>query len=399
MRTAKKNFNYLVLKKENSRTVLSALRTHGRMSRKEISELTKLSFPTVCRIVDELMSESILTEAGFVKTGNAKRRTVLLDIEPGGCWVLALEIGGSHIKAAAMDLAGNLHESVEQSLDNVRGEEPVAQAIVSTMNRLLKECEPKRGKPLAMGISCTGMVDSNLGIVKLSFNLDLNNFPIARIARQVCNIPATVYDNIISSTLAEAKLGHGRTNDSFAYIAIGVGVGGSFVINRELYPLAAISQFGMMIVGPEGDPDRFGGRSYLESIASGQGIAAAARRAIESGTKSLLTELSTANITAKDVAEAAKKGDKLALDIFACATNYLGLAIVNITNLFGITFFAISGGVSKSGDVFWNSLHEAVAKYEYWPGQIKLEPSVLNEDAAVLGAGFLALNKVFDPSD
>lgn len=385
-----------IFRKANSRAVLAVLRAHGRMGRREIADLTNLSFPTVCRIVDELMSESILVEVGLVRTENAKRKTVLLDIEPSGCWVAALEIGGGHIKAAAMDLAGNLHESVLESLDNVRGEEPVAQAVVSVLTRLISDCEPKRGKPLAMGISSTGMVDSDLGIVKLSFNLELDNFPIARIAQQVCDVPVTVYDDIVSSTLAEATIGHGRANDSFAYIAIGIGAGGNFVINRELYPLAAVSQFGMMIVGSEGDPDRFGGRAYLESIASGRGIAAAARKAIESGAMSILTKLPPASITARDVAEAAKAGDELALDIFARATNYLGLAIVNITNLFGITFFAISGGVSKSGDVFWNPLREAVAKYEYWPGQIKLEPSMLNEDAAVLGAGFLALDKVFD---
>ncbi|MHB9038407.1 MAG: ROK family protein, partial [Armatimonadota bacterium] len=155
----------------------------------------------------------------------------------------------------------------------------------------------------------------------------------------------------------------------------------------------------LMVLGTEVDPDRFEGRGYLESLASGRSIAAAARRALSSGTKSLIPELSPngpAYITAKMVAEAAHKGDALANEIMAKAADYLAMAIVSVANILSITQFVINGGVSKSGEVFWNPLREAVAKYEYWPGEIQLVPSTFDEDAAVLGAGLLALDEAFE---
>jgi glucokinase len=121
-----------------------------------------------------------------------------------------------------------------------------------------------------------------------------------------------------------------------------------------------------MVVAPEGDPNRFGGRGYLESLASGTGIAAAAKRALESGeSKSILISMrgNSVTLTAKMVAEAAQKGDGLAKDIMARAANYLGVGIVNVADTLGLRMFAINGGVSKSGDVFWEPLREAVDKY------------------------------------
>jgi glucokinase len=355
----------------------------------------------VCRLVDELDEAGVITQVGAENVGKAKRKTALLDINAGGGWVVALEAGGSHIRASAMDLAGHVWETVDSSMDNVMGEALVTEAITEVLERILAKCRPSRGMPLAVGVSSSGIVDPQLGVVKLSFNLQLNSFPMRQVVKQVCDVPVVVSDDISASTLAEAKFGAGRRIGDFAFVTVGMGIGCGYFIGHKVFPLSEDSQFGLMVVAPEGDPDRFGGRGYLESLASGRGIAATARRELEAGTPSLLNELTPrgpAFVTAKNVADAAHMGDELAGAILAKAANYLAIGITSLAHALGLNFFVLNGGVSGAGDVFWEPLKESVRKYEFWPGRIHIEPSVLGGDAAVIGAGALALDRVFDPA-
>lgn len=388
-----------VIRQVNGRAVLEALRSKGRMGRKEIAELTNLSVPTVWRLVNELMKEGILAEVPDARSSYTKgRKTALVDINSSGGWVVAIDVGSTHIKGAVVDLSGNLHESHERDI-NARGDEAVTAAIFSMIRKIIDELSANWGKPYAIGISIPGTVDSQLGIVKLSFNLQLENYQVARILMEKLGIPVFVHNNVSASAIAEARIGHGRENPNFAYVSVGYGIGAAYVFNREIYVNPSRGEFGLMVVAPEGDPNRFGGRGYLESLASGRGIASAARRAIESGARTIMARMTpdgVDSITAKIVAEAANKGDEVAIDIMRKAANYLGIGIVNVANTMGLRVFVIDGGVSKSGDVFWNPLREAVEKYEYWPGEIQLETCSINSNAALVGAGLLALDKVFE---
>ena len=393
-----KGMDTSLVRKVNSIAVLKVLRTEGRMGRREIAKLTHLSFPTVCRVVNDLIEQSVISEVASVSLGKAKRKTVLLDINPDGGWVVAMDIGGSKIRAAAIDYSGKLCESIEVPLENIQGEESVTPTIFSALSEIINKCEDKRGRPNAIGISCSGIVDSQQGIVKLSFNLQLRDYPMAKIVSEAYNVPVVIYNDVVSSTLAEAKLGPGKEHQNFAYITIGTGIGAGFVFDGLVREQQSHAEFGLTVVATEGDPERFGGRGYLESIASGRGIAAAARREIESGAESVLNDFpgGSSAIKAKDVAIAANDGDALAKKVIENAANYVGLAIVNLAHTLGLTLFVISGGVSMAGESFWKPLRESVERYEYWPGRICLEISTLKKDAALLGIGIIALDMTLE---
>jgi glucokinase len=388
-----------LLRRANCQAVLTALRDHSGIGRREIARLTGLSFPTVCRVINELVGNGTVTEIGAVNLRGARRKTALLDIDPNGGWVVALDIGGSRIRAAAMDLSGKLRESIEIPMENVQGEGSIVPAIQAALDGIMQAAKGLNGEPKVVGVSSSGMVDAQTGIVKLSFNLQLRDFPIARVISDMCHLPTVVRHDVAASTLAEAKLGQGRESTDFAYITVGVGVGAGLVMGGQMSELPTDAEFGLMLVAPDGDLERFGGRGYLESISSGRSIAAVARREIQAGAKSLMNELSAAGpafITAKEVAMAAGMGDDLARTILARAANYLGIGIVNLAHVLGLNLFVVGGGVSMSGDAFWGPLRAAVERYEYWPGRIRVEPSVLGKDAAILGAGMLALDKTIE---
>ncbi|MHB9036449.1 MAG: ROK family transcriptional regulator [Armatimonadota bacterium] len=386
------------LREVNSSVVLDVLRARGKMGRREIAKLTGLSFATVCRLANELLERSIITEVDAVKLNGAKRKTTLLDVNPDGGWVVALSVSGSRVKAAAMDLLGVLGEPVEQQLEYVSGEAYVTPAILSVLSSVIETQRPTRSNPLAIGISLSGIVDDEQGIVRVSFHLQLRDYPIARIVREFCDVPILLRNDVMCSTLAELRFGHGRYNRDFAYVMVDTGVGAGLVFDGEVrrFPLGA--EFGLMVVAPEGDPERFSGRGYLESLSSGWGIAAAAGVQMESGNAAILSKLvpgGPALVTAKSVVEAALIGDQTCRDILAQAANYLGVGVVNHAHTLGLKLIVVAGGLVDAEEHFWGPLRKSVEKHEYWSGMIRVEPSLLECDATLLGAGLLALDNAF----
>jgi predicted NBD/HSP70 family sugar kinase len=384
----------------NIGTIISAIRANRRVSRQQIARTTKLSIPTVWRLIDELLADGIVREMpADIQPKKRGPRTSFVEINSKAGWVAAIEVANEHIRVAAMDMSGNILDKAEKDLVNIQGSESVSLLITKTLNEILQKMVPSLGRPLSIGVSSIGMIDSESGVIKLSFHLQLKDFPLARLITQETDSPILIRNDVASSAFAEARLGLGLTSPDFAYITVGTGVNANYVFNDQVYNRDYHSEFGLMIVAPEGDPDRFEGRGFLESLASGRGMAVAARHALENGAQSLISKISPqgpAFVTHGHVLEAAKQDDPLAIEILARATNYLAIGIVNIANILSLRRFVIDGSIPEAGDVFWKPLMDAVRKYEYWAGEIQLQPSELKGEAALLGAGLLALDQAFD---
>ena len=383
------------LRHVNSGVIIDALRLRGKVGRREIARVTGLSFATVSRLANDLLERSIIIDVASVKLNGAKRKTALLDINPEGGWVVALGVGGSRVMAAAMDFSGSLGDPVEYRLEHVYGEEFVTPAVVSALTSVIEREKGRRGDPLAVGISTTGIVDDETGVVKISFNLQLRDYPIARIVGDACDVPVIVGNDVACSTLAELRRGHGRDSRDFAFVMVDTGVGAGVVFDGEVRRFPSTAEFGLMVVAPAGDPDRFGGRGYLESVSAGRGIAASARKQLELGAASLLGEIAPAQVSIESVVEAARRGDELCMRLLEEAASYLGIGIVNYAHTMGLGLFVVAGELTQAGEVFWKPLRESVASHEFWPGMIRIEPSALGNEAWLMGAGLLALDNAF----
>ena len=133
----------------------------------------------------------------------------------------------------------------------------------------------------------------------------------------------------------------------------------------------------------------------LELLASGKAVARAARKAIADGGKTIILEIAEGepqNITAQTVSAAAHKGDELASAIIYRAATYLGIGMVNLVNIFNPEMIIVGGGMSKMGDILLDTAREVVAERAFHlpAQQVRIVPSLLGDNAAVLGAAALA---------
>ncbi len=103
-------------------------------------------------------------------------------------------------------------------------------------------------------------------------------------------------------------------------------------------------------------------------------------------------------ITPEVVAEAARKGDKLANNIMNETGERLGIGIANLVNLFNPELVVIGGGLSGASDLLMGPVRRAVKArgLQIATDALRIEVSELGQKAGVLGAATLMLDRIFE---
>lgn len=129
----------------------------------------------------------------------------------------------------------------------------------------------------------------------------------------------------------------------------------------------------------------------LETVSSATGIIRMVKDAVERGDRTSLALED--QIAAKEVFDAAKAGDEVALRIVNRAAFYLGKSMAAVAAVLNPELFIIGGGVSKAGDFLFEEMRRVYAKLAPEPLQkgVYIVPAVLGNDAGVVGAAGLLL--------
>lgn len=97
-------------------------------------------------------------------------------------------------------------------------------------------------------------------------------------------------------------------------------------------------------------------------------------------------------VSAKNVLDAAKEGDELALEVMDVVGRYLGLTLAAGAMMVDPDIFIIGGGVSKAGSFLLDVIRK---HYEYFTpiskNKGKLGLATLGNDAGIYGAARLVL--------
>jgi glucokinase len=129
----------------------------------------------------------------------------------------------------------------------------------------------------------------------------------------------------------------------------------------------------------------------LETVSSATGIIRMAKDAVERGDRTSLALED--QIAAKEVFDAAKAGDEVALRIVNRAAFYLGKSMAAVAAVLNPELFIIGGGVSKAGDFLFEEMRRVYTKLAPEPLQkgVSIVPAVLGNDAGIVGAAGLLL--------
>ena len=311
--------------------------------------------------------------------------------------VIGIDIGGQTTKCGIVDARGTVLAQTVIRSDNHNVVEPYIAEVAEALNRIIAEAKAE-GRIRGIGV---GAPNGNYytGTIENAVNLvwgGANTIPFAKLlSEQMNGIPVSLTNDANAAAVGEMTYGAARGMKNFIMITLGTGVGSGIVINGEVvygHDGFAGELGHTCAVRHNGRACNCGKTGCLETYASATGVARTAREWLEmSDEPSVLRSLD--KISSKDVYEAAKEGDKLALKIFEFTGRILGEKFADFIEFSAPEAIVLFGGLARAKEFLVEPIQKAMDEnvLPLWRGKVKLVFSQLKEsDAAILGASALA---------
>ena len=245
-----------------------------------------------------------------------------------------------------------------------------------------------------MGNYYTGCIDN---ATNLNFRgvTDLN-----ALVHKHLDVPVTVSNDANAAAYGELVYGGAKGMKNFITFTLGTGVGSGIVIDGKLLhgKTGNAGELGHAILIPSGRLCGCGRKGCLETYASATGIRFTALELMEQRPEynGALSKINREALTSKDVGDAAKAGDPLALEVFELTGNWLGIALANAVAFSSPEAIFLMGGPVKAGEVLMKPLRKSFEKHLcfVYDGSVAIKVSELpGNEAAILGAAALTKAK------
>jgi len=319
-------------------------------------------------------------------------------------YFIGIDLGGTNIKAVAIDKEGRVFCKKNTPTESEKGPEFVIEKIISLINNFADNGELVDRDLRAVGVAVAGVIDMEEGICKF-----LTNFPtkwkgisLAKRIEEGVGCQSFLINDVRAMTLAEKTFGAGKGVKNLVCVAVGTGIGGGIVINGDLYfgSEGFAGEIGHQTVEPYGIRCGCGNYGCLEALASGPSITSQAIRMVKQGATTIIRDLvdnDLNKITPRVIAEAARRGDKMAKEIWRREGYYLGIGIANLLVILNPEMVIIGGGVSRAFDLFFEEIKKTLRERVYVGpdvDKVKIVPGKLEDIAGAIGAATWAMLKI-----
>lgn len=308
-------------------------------------------------------------------------------------YAVGIDVGGTTVKLGIFTVEGQLLDKWEIV---TRKEESGKYILPDIANAVLGKLEEKgiaKDEVAGAGIGIPGPVRAD-GTVNGCVNLGWGVVPVKAEMEALLGVPVEAGNDANVAALGESWQGGGKGYGNAVMVTLGTGVGGGVVIDGGVINgfHGYGGEIGHMMMNPdETEYCNCGKRGCLEQYASATGVVRVAKKYLaQKITQSPLRDCE--NLTAKDVFDAAKENDTLALEIVEDVCSTLALALSYISCTVDPEVFIIGGGVSKAGSI----LTDTIAKYfvnDVFGDQKKTVFALasLGNDAGIYGSAKLVL--------
>lgn len=306
------------------------------------------------------------------------------------------DLGGTTCKLGLFRTDGTLLEKWEIPTDTSNQGENILRDIAAAVHAKMVERSLTKEMVEGLGIGVPGPVSKD-GTVNRAVNLGWGVMPVAKQLQELSGLKVRVANDANIAALGENWMGSGKGFGSIVMVTLGTGIGGGIVIDGQILTGAdgAAGEIGHMTVNEQEleacGCGRFG---CLEQYASATGIARYARRALAgSNESSRLREIRAEDLTAKDVFDAAKEGDRVANEVVEAVGRMLASALAKICVVVNPEAVLIGGGVSKAGQILLDAIEEPFRGMAFHACQdTKILLASLGNDAGIYGGVRLILD-------
>lgn len=304
-----------------------------------------------------------------------------------------VDVGGTTIKMGLFDIEGNVLDKWEIKTRTENGGVNVLPDIAEAVKAKMVEKSIEKADVVGVGIGVPGPVDAK-GVVHKCVNLGWGVLNINEELGKLLDIPVKGGNDANVAALGEMWKGGGQGFDSIVVVTLGTGVGGGIIMDGEMLTGAkgAAGEIGHIHVDDnETEVCGCGNTGCLEQYASATGVVRLANRTLAKTTKA--TTLKAGEVSAKDVWDAVKAGDEVAIEIAEQFGEYLGKGLASVACVVNPEAFVIGGGVSKAGEVLLDYIRKNYTPYVFHASRdVEFTLATLGNDAGIFGAAKLVLD-------
>jgi len=289
--------------------------------------------------------------------------------------VLAVDLGGTNIRLAAVDNDGNILHLVRRGTPHG----VTAEGLASIFAEMASECGNATAKTFAaIGAGVPANVTSS-GILQHLPNIpSLEGTDLRAFVAEKLRLPVVIENDATAAAIGEAWMGVSKGIGNSILITLGTGIGGGVIVNGEPLrgPDGGAGKLGHICVEPDGHQCGCGSHGCIEQYASATAMLRMAREA------GLEVENS------RQLFDLWKTGNGAAKDVFDSVGRHLGITLAGLVNTFNPEIIVIGGGAAAAWDAFIGPLTQELRlrAFKEPVERAKVVRTQLGDDAGILGA-------------
>ena len=309
-------------------------------------------------------------------------------------YCFGVDIGGTTVKIGLFRTEGELIDKWEIPSRTENEGEAILPDIAQSVLKKIGEDTYKEETFIGIGVGVPAPVTED-GIVNGSANLGWKYKEVKQELETLTGLSVKVGNDANVAALGEMWQGGGSGEQNMVMVTLGTGVGGGVIVNGKVVTGAhgAGGEIGHICVNySETQTCGCGNRGCMEQYASATGIVRLAKEKLEASKEpSVLREK---EITAKEVFDAVKAGDKLAQEVAVQFGEYLGCGIANLAAVADPAVIVIGGGVSKAGEVLIPYIQKPYREHAFFANkEVEFVLATLGNDAGMCGAAKLIIDE------
>lgn len=311
-------------------------------------------------------------------------------------YYLGIDLGGTNIAVGVMDETYRFVAEYRTLTLKERGFEAIIADMADAAAKALQKANLALKDIPYVGIGVPSGINPVTNRVVYANNLQWKDDDVIGEFRKHLDIPVYLANDADAAALGEAIGGAAKGYSNVLMLTLGTGVGGSFILNKQIY--AGGDGYGCepghTTIAMDGRPCTCGRNGCLEAYASVTALINDTKEAMEKHPDSLMHQVAkkARKVDGKTSFDGAKQGDKTALGVVENYIHYLSVGISSLETVFRPEVVILGGGAANQGDYLIapvrRKVYEMSLSQENTP-EIPILHAILGNDAGIIGAAIL----------
>ncbi|MBD3380109.1 MAG: ROK family protein [Candidatus Omnitrophica bacterium] len=313
-------------------------------------------------------------------------------------YIIGVDVGGTKIATGVIDKSGKLKKKVILPTLSAKGFKVSLQQVYNSIDEIMNLSKVRKSDIAGIGVCAPGPLDPIKGIVHNPPNLKgWKEVPLVGLLRKKFKKKVKLENDANAAGMAEAIWGAAKGYKHVFYVTVSTGIGTAVIIDGKIYhgKNGMAGEGGHVTINYDGKDEvcGCGNTGCIERLASGPGTVKDLVKKLKKDPSNKTSILDMAdgdpgNITMVMVGEAAREGDKLALDTIKEQGRRLGIWLGSMISLLDPEVIVIGGGVSSLGDLILRDIKKAIPPHSIniYAKKTPVVLAKLKRDVGIFGA-------------